>query len=128
MEISSLQHHVKATQLPLEKLAGNSQLSQSEKISEVSRQFEAVLLRQILDQAQKPVFKSNTAGSSVSGDVYKDLINKELADQISRSGSIGLGRDLNSQLNHQLKTAEKPTADEPPSPAVARANRDTNHS
>ena len=37
----------------MEKLAGNTNLSQEEKIGEVSRQFEAVLLRQILQTAQK---------------------------------------------------------------------------
>ena len=48
MEISPLNREVRASELPLERLAGSKEVSQKEKIAEVSRQFEAVLLRQIL--------------------------------------------------------------------------------
>jgi Rod binding domain-containing protein len=121
MEITPFQRHIKATQLPLEKLAGNSNLTQAEKLGEISRQFEAVLLRQILSEAQKPVFQSKAAGSSVSGDVYRDLVTTQLADQISRSGSIGLARGLESQLQHQLKPGQKPEATEPPATSGTRS-------
>ena len=129
MDISSLQRGVKATPLPLEKLASNSQLSKSEKLAEASRQFEAVLLRQILGESQKPLFKSKAAGSSVTSDIYHDLVNKEMAEQMSRSGTVGLARSLESQLKRQLntgKTAEKPEAAEPPSPAAPASRWTTN--
>ena len=43
--------------LPLEQWAKSGQLSDEKKIGELSRQFEAILLRQILQSAQKPVIK-----------------------------------------------------------------------
>jgi flagellar biosynthesis/type III secretory pathway chaperone len=59
MQISPLPHTVSAASLPLEQLAKNPKLSESEKIAELSRQFEAVLLRQILGEAQKSVIRSH---------------------------------------------------------------------
>jgi Rod binding domain-containing protein len=85
-------------------LGRNNQLSQKEKLAEVSRQFEAILLRQILGEAQKPVFQSKASGSSVAGDVYRDMVTTQMADQVSQSGAVGLARVLATQLQHQYKT------------------------
>lgn len=95
--------------VPIENLAGNKTLSQSEKVSEASRQFEAVLLRQILGSARKTVFKSKVNEDSLTSGIYQDLVTDQLASSISRSGSFGLARSLQSQLQHQLGTdASKP--------------------
>src|SRR5438552_7115919 len=104
MEIPSLQRGVNAADLPLEKLAGNQQISEAEKVTEVSRQFEAVLLRQILGGAQKTIFASSMNPQSVASGVYQDMITNQLADKISHSGAFGLARSLEKQLHHQLKT------------------------
>ena len=108
MDIPPLQRQVKASQLPLEKLAGNSRIAESEKVSEVSRQFEAILLRQILGEAQKTVFRSTMNPESVSSGIYQDMITTQLADNISHSGALGLARSLEKQLQHELKTAQPP--------------------
>jgi len=104
MKIGALQSNVPATTVPLDRLANNPQLSEEQKVAEVSRQFEAVLLRQILAQAQKTVIKSDfTQDNAVTG-VYQDMITSQLADSISRAGTLGLARNLNQQLTHQLTT------------------------
>jgi Rod binding domain-containing protein len=111
MEISSLNtHEVRAADLPLDKLAANQSISEKDKIAEVSRQFESVLLRQILAQAQKPLFDAPLAGSGSSSAIYQDMITQELADRISRGGSFGFANVLEKQLSHQLisKKAEDP--------------------
>jgi len=111
MEISSLNtHEVRAADLPLDKLAANQSISEKDKIAEVSRQFESVLLRQILAQAQKPLFDASLAGSGSSSAIYQDMITQELADRISRGGSFGFANVLEKQLSHQLisKKAEDP--------------------
>jgi Rod binding domain-containing protein len=110
MEISSLQRHVRAADLPLESLAANTQISQGAKVREVARQFEAVLLRQILGDAQKKVFASTTNPESVSGGIYQDMITNQLADSISRSGAFGLARSLEKQLQREFKTVPAPGA------------------
>ena len=86
----------------MENLAGNSQLSQQEKLGEVSRQFEAVLLRQILQNAQKTHFASKFSGDSATSGIYQDMVTMQLADSISKSGTFGLAQSLEKQLNREL--------------------------
>jgi peptidoglycan hydrolase FlgJ len=107
MDILPLQRPVKASDLPLERMAGNTKLSDSDKVAEVSRQFEAVLLRQIIGESQKPVFGSSPLANSVSNEIYRDMITNQLADSISKSGAFGLARCLQPQLTHQLVRAPK---------------------
>jgi Rod binding domain-containing protein len=102
MEISATTAHVKAADLPLDRLLTNSQLSEQDKVGELSRQFEAVLLRKILADAQKTVFHSKYTDESTASGIYRDMITNQLADNISKSGTFGLAQSLNSQLTHQL--------------------------
>jgi peptidoglycan hydrolase FlgJ len=102
MEISALQPHVNAADLPLDQLATNTHLSEKEKVGELSRQFEAVLLRQILAEAQKTVFRSKYTDDSTASSIYQDMITHQLADNISKSGTFGLAQSLNRQFTQQL--------------------------
>jgi Rod binding domain-containing protein len=113
MDITPLQRSVSGAHLPLEKLAGNTRLSEQEKVQEVSRQFEAILLRQILRDAQKTVFASDIQNDSVSGNIYQDMITNQLADSISQSGSLEFARNLEKQLSRQ-HTTPAPTASSHP--------------
>jgi Rod binding domain-containing protein len=111
MNITAL--HRPETDIPLERLSGNATLTDQEKIGEVSRQFEAVLVRKILAETQKPVIKNKFSDNSTAGNIYRDLIGNQIADSITKSGAIGLAKSLGGQLNHQLmaKTAtETPLA------------------
>ena len=101
MTIDGTHPRVDASQLPLESLAGNANLSDNDKVDEVSRQFEAVLLRQIFQDIRKPVLGSEEGDATGNG-IYSDMINNQLADSISRSGAFGLARSLQSQLGHQV--------------------------
>ena len=74
----------------------------------MSRQFEAVLLRQILGDAQKKGFITAVNRESVASDVYRDMITDQLAESISRSGAFGLAASLNQQLQHKHKTTYVP--------------------
>ena len=101
MNITAAHPRIDASQLPLESLAGNPNLSDSAKVAEVSRQFEAVLLRQILQDIRKPVL-APAEGDATSTGIYADMINNQLAQSISRSGGFGLAKSLSSQLSHQV--------------------------
>ncbi len=105
MDISGLQRHVKAADLPLDQLAANRNVPEPEKVKEVSRQFEAVLLRQILADANKPLFGSPLIKNSATTAIYQDMITNQLAEQISRSGSFGLAKSLSHQIGHELQAA-----------------------
>ena len=108
MKISPLPNAAPVSDVPLEQLAKNSKFSEAEKIGELSRQFEAVLLRQILQSAQKTVIKSKLTEESATSGIYQDMITSQLADCISKSGSFGFAKSLQEELTRQLAT-KKPT-------------------
>ena len=117
--LSGLERGVQAADLPLDRLAASDQVSEQEKLAEVSRQFEAILLRQILSQAQKPLFESNLVSSSSSNAIYQDLITHQLADRISEGGSFGFAKLIEKELTVQFaaqskaaEAAEDPVAEE----------------
>lgn len=111
MNVLPLQAPLKAESIPLEKLDSNPHLSEAEKIAEVSRQFEAVLLRQILAQARKTVFDSEFNADSTTKGIYQDMINYQLAESISRTGTLGLARGLEEQFARQ--SAARPQGTSP---------------
>lgn len=112
MDIPPLQTHVRADQLPLEQLNTNTCLNESEKIGELARQFEAVLVRQILSEARKSVISDGLGENNATLGIYQDLINQSLADSISRNGMVGLATSLQAQLTRQNATST-PGASEP---------------
>src|SRR5208282_5996976 len=101
MNVNAARSKVDASQVPLESLAGNKNISDADKVAEVSRQFEAVLLRQIMQDIRKPVL-APAQGDATASNIYGDMINNQLADSISRSGGFGLAKSLTSQLGHQV--------------------------
>jgi len=109
MNIPALQPSVRAADLPLEKLAGNSHVPEQEKVAEVSRQFEAVLLRQVLANAQKTHFASTVNTPSATSDIYRDMVTTQLADSISKSGALGLARTLSEQMSREAQGKERGT-------------------
>jgi len=106
-----------ANHLAVEQLAQNSQLTEAQKLGEVSRHFEAILLRQFLSEATKPMFSANEGMNAAQRGVYQDMIVHTLADTISRTGEFGLSQAFRQQLMprdlaDELKKAEAATAPE----------------
>ncbi len=102
-----------AAGIPLDRIASSPRLSESEKIAEASRQFEAVLLRQILTSARRTVIASDLNSSSTASDVYADMINDQLATAISRSGAFGLANALQAQWQPVAQISPPPAAAPP---------------
>ncbi|HEY9173221.1 MAG TPA: rod-binding protein [Verrucomicrobiae bacterium] len=97
-----------AANVTAEQLAGDTQLTQAEKIAEGARMFEAMLLRQILEQTQKTVIQSKFADNSATAGIYRDMITNQLAESISKSGGLGLARTLEQQLGSQSLSPTSP--------------------
>lgn len=96
--------------LPLERLASSTKISEGEKIAEVTKQFESVLLKQILSQAQKPLFKNTLMGDTgATNAIYQDMFTQQLADRVSRGGSFGFAKSLEKELSvrHGKKAADE---------------------
>ncbi len=105
--------------VPVEDIAKSKALTEEQKVGEMSRQFEAMLVRQILTQAQKPAFKNTLLPQGgVAGDIYQDMMNNQLADKISSAGSLGIAKELQKQVSHQLPGGAKKAAPHKPLSAV----------
>jgi peptidoglycan hydrolase FlgJ len=107
MEVNPIQRQIVASDIAPEQLAGNSRLTEKQKIAEASRQFEAVLLRQILGESQKTVIPSEFSDNSTASGIYQDLITNTLADDISKSGAFGLAKTFEHQLNRSAGSSLK---------------------
>jgi len=118
MDILPYHPRTKASDVPLEQLAGNQKISDRDKVAEVSRQFEAVLLRQILQETRKSSVTSSSSADATTSGIYDDMINNQLAESISRSGSFGLATSLQGQLAHQVLPESDAVTSAPP-PAAA---------
>ena len=89
-----------------ESLAGNQSLTQDQKIAEASRQFEAMLLRQILSESQKPMINSEFTDNSTAAGIYQDFIVNQMSESMSKSGKLGFAKIFEQQLTtHHQKPA-----------------------
>jgi Rod binding domain-containing protein len=122
MNVLEANPRVDASQLPLESLAASKSIPDADKVAEVSRQFEAVLVRQILQDIRKPILAPVEGDAAVTG-IYNDMINSQMADSITRSGGFGLAKSLTAQLSHQVlpRLAASPELSQPAVPAALNA-------
>ena len=83
--------------------AGKASAQDTKKIEESAKQFEAMIIRQVLGDTFKP---SPTAkGAAMPGsDIYQSFMTDTMANSISQNGSLGISHLLQSQL-----TPSKPT-------------------
>lgn len=105
MEITLLPRKIDPAKVPLQELAANSNIPEKEKVNEVCRQFEAVLLLQILRDARKAVLDAQKSKDFSGLEIYADMINQQLAESISHSGMFGLGKSLQGQLTNQVSSS-----------------------
>ncbi len=103
MNISPILSTNDAATVAPEELAGNKSLTELQKIAEASRQFEAIMLRQILSESQKPVITSEFTDNSTSAGIYQDFITNTLADSISKSGTFGFAKVFEQQLTPRVE-------------------------
>ena len=120
MQVNPLQRRSPALDVLPENLADNPRLSEHDKIAEASRQFESVLLRQILESSTKTVFQSKLADNSTAASIYHDMVTTQLADSISKSGAFGLAQTFEQQLNRPSASDSKAGSGETP-PALSSA-------
>jgi Rod binding domain-containing protein len=118
MNVNTIAPKEIAGSVQLERLAGNATVSEHDKVAEVSRQFEAVLLRQILAETQKPLLNSKSADNTTAGSIYRDMITNQLADSMSKSGSVGLAKTLERQLDRQVHSVNHSASTEAPATAA----------
>ena len=95
--------------MDLARVASNTALSEPEKLLVAAKQFEALLARQILGDAYKPILGDGVGMSGVSSQIYHDMIVNQLGDAIGKSGAFGIASAMHSQLvtEQTVKPADK---------------------
>lgn len=121
MDIQALHRGLRPSDLPLEQLAANPSLSETDKVGEATRQFEAIMVRKLLSEVRPGRQGGPDGATSVSADIYWDMVFERLADSISQSGALGLGKALEESFAQQSQTkTPEPTPDKA---AADRADR-----
>jgi Rod binding domain-containing protein len=70
-------------------VAGKSDSAEDPRLKEAAAQFEAVLLRQMLQCLEKTT-NSSTTGQSSGGSIYGSMVVNTVADAVARAGGLGL--------------------------------------
>ncbi len=113
MDTSPLTRRPSAADIPLDRLASNQNVSEADKIGVVSQKFEAILLREFLSEAQKPLLDTKGSKNDTMHQIYRDMVTDNLSDAMSKSGSFGLASTFQSQLlTRAAQTAPLPEADD----------------
>ncbi len=71
-----------------------------------AEQFEAILVRQLLGDALKPMFGAGET-KPPGGDVYQYLVTDVVAQSVTQGGGIGIARMLVSQLTPKGETTDR---------------------
>lgn len=82
----------------LKAIANNDAISREQKMVEVGRQFEGVLLKTFLEDALKPMIEGAIDEDSTAHGIYRHFLTDMLADNISKSQSFGFSSALQAQV------------------------------
>lgn len=82
-----------------------------EQLKYVSQQFEAILVRQILNTAHIGAagVSAGDGEGKMTSEVYRDMLVNQLADQIAGTGELGLGRQLEQEMQQRKPVTDEPT-------------------
>jgi Rod binding domain-containing protein len=73
----------------------------------VAKQFEAILVRQLLGKTMTSMLGGESGG--VAGSVYGDMLSETMAQQLTAGRGLGLGRFIEQQLTPRGQAAENST-------------------
>ena len=73
------------------------------KMRKVCREFESLLVAQMLTKMRESVPKSDLFGSSEKEELFRSMLDQEIAKQISETSAIKLGDLLYAQLAKERK-------------------------
>ena len=96
MDIASISSQLRPADLS--QMADPTAKQDPAKLAKASKQFECILLRQILGESMKPLLQGGP-----SGQVYGYMLTDSLANQISDGGGLGLAHVLQTQLSQKHK-------------------------
>jgi flagellar protein FlgJ len=95
---------------PVTANAGQADRSDA-KLKKACRDFESVLVNQMLQKMRASVPKNDFFGSSKEEDTFQGMLDEKLADNISQTGVMKLGDLIYKQISDRLKNTSKVVGD-----------------
>jgi Rod binding domain-containing protein len=102
MNIGASNSAVRPADLSLEQVSTSSVFTEQQKVAELARQFEGVMIRQMLREARQPMTDPAIGGGSSETRAYTDMVTDRMADAITSGGGIGVASSLQAQLLRQI--------------------------
>lgn len=87
-------------------------MPENEAIEKLSREFEAIFVRQILRNAQKTVIESSVTQEGPTSGIYRDMMVDGMANSIRDSGGFGLADSLQRELTRKFAPVTPTTNDD----------------
>ena len=78
------------------------QAKQNEELKLASQQFEAVLIRQFLGRALKPLLHDSLGSNAPGAHIYQHMITDAIANQLAAQNTFGMSSLLQMQLSGAL--------------------------
>lgn len=104
-------------------MATKADATDREKLHTVSKQFEAVFMREMLAAARKSSFGGDGGAGDISGgqglDTFRQMQDEHFADLTVQTGSIGLAAIIEAQMARFVGGAGRGSADAPTGPDQA---------
>jgi Rod binding domain-containing protein len=82
--------------------------SREAQITQASRQFEAIFVRQFLEKSMKPMIEGALNESGAANDIYRSQVIDALANSMSQQEVFGLSQHLREQLMNGTSNASEP--------------------
>lgn len=115
--LANFQHsEAKFAGLKTESLAGKSGISNSDKITELSKRFETMMLKEMLKTAYKPSFGEGLFPSGGPNEIYKDMALDAIATTAARANQLGVADQLVDQLSQRVAQPPETGATEASTP------------
>jgi len=89
-----------------------NRLPQADQVKAAASQFEAILLRQFLQESVGKIMGGRESGAA--GGVYSYFMTDVLSAKLSEAGGLGLGRVIEQQLSPRQPAAAETDAANPP--------------
>ncbi len=80
--------------------ASGKEMSDAE-IKEVGQQFESMLLHQLLTAMRKSIPKNELFEESSASDIYKDMFDEKISEQVAASAQTGIGDAIAQGIKQQ---------------------------
>lgn len=87
---------------PLKQMVHNKNISEQAKLAKASQQFEAMMLKQILEDGLKPLFKGALDTNKGSQGMYQHMITDSLSQELAKSESFGIANSIQHQMENRV--------------------------